>query len=165
MPRQRTARSGPRSPTPAARGRLRAALLRGSYAVTTGSVAAGDARRASTWLLLREFRKATRFTRVGVDATLAVRELGRRASTPGRALLGVRKDLLDAYQSSVADHLADADDAAKHGFRARWAETAAVAAGLWQILAPEYAKARGAAARAPADAAFARLARTAQRGD
>ncbi len=149
----------------AARGRLRAAVLRGSYDVTLAAVGAGDARTAGSWLLLREFRKATRFTRPGVDATLAVRQLARKRSGPRAAVLGVKKDLLDAYQASLVDHLADADDAAAHRFRARWAQTAATAAGLWKILAPEYRKARGTAARTQADAAFQRLARTALRGD
>jgi high-affinity iron transporter len=149
----------------AARGRLRAALLRGSYAVTVAAIRAGDAPAAATWLLLREFRKATRFTRPGVDATLAVRELARGHSGRRAALLGVKKDLLDADQASLADQLALADDAAEHEFHARWAQTAAVAAGLWQILVPEYEKTRGRAALTQADAAFDRLARTALRGD
>jgi high-affinity iron transporter len=149
----------------AARGRLRAALLRGSYAVTTRAVADGDARTAASWLLIREFRKATRFTRPGVDGTLAVRELARGRTGRGAALLGVKKDLLDAYQAGLADHLGEADDAAAHLFHARWAQTAAVAAGLWQILAPEYQRARGAPARATADAAFERLEHSAVRGD
>ena len=149
----------------AARGRLRAALLRGSYAVTVAAVRAGEAQRAASWLLLREFRKATRFTRPGVDATLAVRELRRGQAGPRRALLGVKKDLLDAYQARLADHLAEAADASERGFGARWAQTAALAAGLWAILAPEYELTRGAAERAQADAAFARLERSARRGD
>ena len=52
--------------------------------------AGGHARPATragrgSWLLLREFRKATRFTRPGVDGTLAVRELARGRSSPRRA--------------------------------------------------------------------------------
>jgi high-affinity iron transporter len=161
----RAARARDETALAAARGRLRAALLRGSYAVTLASVRAGEARRAAAWLLLREFRKATRFTRPGVDATLAVRELARGRSAPRRAALGVKKDLLDAYQASLSDHLDEADDAAERDFNARWAQTAAVAAGLWQILAPEYEMTRGAAAREQADAAFVRLERAALRGE
>jgi high-affinity iron transporter len=149
----------------AARGELRAALFRGSYAVTLAAVEAGDAKTAASWLLLREFRKATRFTRPGVDATLAVRDLARGRTGARKAALGVKKDLLDAYQAALADQLGDADDAAERGFRARWAQTAALAAGLWQILGTEYQKGRGASARAGADAAFAALERTARRGD
>ena len=161
----RAARARDETALAAARGRLRATLFRGSYAVTLAAIRANDASGAATWLLLREFRKATRFTRPGVDATLAVRELANGQTGPRRALLGVKKDLLDAYQASLTDQLADATDAAERGFRARWAQTAVQAAGLWQILAPEYERTRGAAARAEADAAFRALEQTALRGD
>ena len=161
----RAARARDETALAAARGRLRAALFRGSYAVTLAAVRGNDASGAATWLLLREFRKATRFTRPGVDATLAVRELARGRSGPRRALLGVEKDLLDAYQATLTDELADATDAAERGFSARWAQTAAQAAGLWQILAPEYEQTRGAEARAQADSAFRALERTARQGD
>jgi high-affinity iron transporter len=161
----RAARARDETALAAARGRLRAALFRGSYAVTLAALRANDASGAATWLLLREFRKATRFTRPGVDATLAVGELARGRTGPRRALLGVKKDLLDAYQASLTDQLADATDAAVRGFRARWAQTAAQAAGLWQILAPEYEKTRGGAARGQADSAFRALERAALRGE
>jgi high-affinity iron transporter len=161
----RAARASDEIALAAVRGRLRAALLRGSYLVTVTAVAAGDAHRSATWLLLRDFRRATRFTRPGVDATVAVRELDRGRLEPRRATLQVRKDLLDAYQASLADRLAEAEDAAKRGFRARWAQTAALAAGLWPILAPEYAAARGDPAAAQTAQAFKRLARSARRGD
>jgi high-affinity iron transporter len=143
----------------AARGRLHAALMRGSYDVTVAAVRAGDAARARDWLLIREFREATRFTRPGVDATLAIRELASGRSGPRKALLGVKKDLLDAYQASLAAELEHALQAQERGFDARLAETSAKAAGLWLILAPEYEGARGAAARAEADAAFEELER------
>ena len=47
----------------AARGRLHTALMRGSYAVTLAAVLDRDAARARDWLLIREFREATRVTR------------------------------------------------------------------------------------------------------
>ena len=159
------ARRGDQVALAAARGRLRAALLNGSYTVTVEAVRAGDAKRAQAWLLIREFRKATRFTRPSVDATVALRRLERRRVGPRRALLSVRKDLLDAYQARLVDQLDLASDAAERGFRARWAQTAAVTAGLWPILAPEYQRARGARSRAAADARFRALEAAARRGD
>ena len=144
----------------AARGRLHTALLRGSYAVTVAAVRARDAARARDWLLLREFREATRFTRPGVDATIAVRNLASGESGPRKALLDVKKDLLDAYQASLSAELEQAVQAQERGFDARLAETSAKVAGLWLILAPEYESARGAAAREQADATFEELART-----
>ena len=76
----RAAAAGDEIALAAARGRLRAAVLRGSYAVTLAAVRRGDARTAARWLLLRDFRKATRFTRPGVDATTAVRRLAAAAA-------------------------------------------------------------------------------------
>jgi high-affinity iron transporter len=162
---QRAAQTGDEVALAAARGRLLAALMRGSYEVTIAAVRAGDGSRAATWLLLREFRKATRFTRPGVDATLAVRALKRGALGPRQAALDVRKDLLDAYQAGLSDRLSEAEDAAERGFRARWAQSAAEAEGLWRLLAPEYETDRGSAAADEAAAAFERLARSALNGD
>ena len=157
---ERALADGDQAALAAARGRLHTALMRGSYAVTVAAVRASDAARARDWLLLREFREATRFTRPGVDATIAVRNLASGESGPREALLDVKKDLLDAYQASLSAELEQALEAHERGFDARLAETSAKAAGLWLILAPEYERARGAAARADADAAFRELART-----
>jgi high-affinity iron transporter len=142
-----------------ARGRLRAALLWGAYDLTLAAVRRGDTPAAARWLLLREFRKATRFTRPGVDATAAVRRLARGASSPERAALAVKKDLLDAYQARLLDELDEAVVANERGFATRRAETAAIAAGYFEILAGEYRRQRGAAALGRARAAAAGLAR------
>ena len=113
----------------AARGRLRAALLRGSYDVTIAAVRAGHAARARDWLLLREFRQATRFTRPSVDATLAVRELPRRRKGAAPELCGVRADLLDAYQARLTDRARRGRGRAERGFTPGLAEIAAMAQG------------------------------------
>ena len=104
-PRGRPAAAVPRSPTraarrmaadqarlAAARGAVRAALFRGSYA------AALDGRRTrrraaarGAWLLVREFRTATRFTRPGADATLAVGAARGRHAHAGRGAAGRRE--------------------------------------------------------------------------
>ena len=156
---ERALADGDQTALAAARGRLHTALMRGSYDVTLQAVLDRDAARARDWLLIREFREATRFTRPGVDATLALRELASGRSGPRKALLGVKKDLLDAYQASLSAELEQAVQAHERGFDSRLAETSAKAAGLWLILAPEYERARGAAARAEADAAFEDVAR------
>ena len=88
---ERAARARDEIGLAAARGGLRAALVHGSYTVTLAAVRAGDARRAGAWLLLREFRTATRFTRPGVDATLAVREPRARAHRSAYGAAGGRE--------------------------------------------------------------------------
>ena len=141
---RRSARARDEIALAAARGRLRAALMRGSLrgdggrgrapatptARAPGCCCASSARPPASPAPVWTERWPCASWRVGTAA-------------PARPLLGVRKDLLDAYQASLTDHLGEAEDAAERGFRARWAQTAAVAAGLWQILAPEYEKARG----------------------
>jgi high-affinity iron transporter len=160
------AAAGDQAALAAARGRLRAAVLHGSYEVTLAAVRRGDAATAARWLLLREFRKATRFTRPGVDATNAVRQLGRRAASPARTGLAVRKDLLDAYQARLLDELEEAAGANAKDFGARRAEAAAIAAGYFGILAEEYGEQRGRAALDGALTAFRRLGEAgAARGD
>jgi high-affinity iron transporter len=149
----------------AARGRLRAALMRGSYAVTLTAVRRADSGTAARWLLLREFRKATRFTRPGVDATNAVRDLRAGRLSPRRAALAVKKDLLDAYQSRLLDELDEGAAANARRFRSHRAEAGAIAAGYFEILAGQYEGQRGAAALGRARAAFRALARAGARGD
>jgi high-affinity iron transporter len=157
----RAARRGDATRLAAARGAARAAIFRGSYAATLGAVGRGDAAAARSWLLLREFRTATRFTRPGADATLAVERLAAGTLDARRARDAVGKDLLDAYQARLRDLLDDAGRGAERHLPARRAEAAAQAEGYFAILSARYAQDRGTAALADARAAYADLRRTA----
>jgi high-affinity iron transporter len=162
---QRAVAQGDRMALAAARGQVRAALFAHAYAATLAAVADDDATEARAWLLLREFRTATRFTRAGADATLALRALQRGRATPAAARIAVAKDLLDAYQARLRELL---DDAARGNERAlpeRRAEAAAQAAGYFEILAERYRQDRDAAALAGARAAFGSLVTAARGGD
>ena len=55
-----------------------------SAAVTLSATDRGEAAVARRWLLLRDFRTATRFTRPGADATLAIERLGEDKVAPRR---------------------------------------------------------------------------------
>ncbi len=149
----------------AARGEVRGALFAGAYAVTVEAAGRGDAATARSWLLLREFRTATRFTRPEANGTLAVERLASGRAGAAQARQAVAKDLLDAYQARLRELLADADAALERRFGARQAETAAQAAEYWTILDERYAEDRGAPAARAASAAFTRAARAAARGD
>ena len=162
---RRAAGAGDGPALAAARTRLRSALLRGSYAVTTAAVRSGDVTTAREWLLIREFRRATRFTRPGVDATVALDRLDARRTTPQRALLAVRKDLLDAYQARLTEQLEAGSKASRRGFAASQAQSGESVRGLWLILRPEYRHQRGTAATARADRAVDAYARAARGGD
>lgn len=140
-----------------ARGAVRAALFRGAYTVTTEAAARGDADTARRWLLLREYRTATRFTRPGATATLALDQLARGKTTPQAATQAVTKDLLDAYQARLRELLADVRRGIEQNLPARQAEAAAQARGYFAILTPRYTQDRGAAATERAVEAFAGL--------
>jgi high-affinity iron transporter len=160
----RAARAGDDTRLAAARGAARAAVFRGAFAATLAAVDRGDATTARGWLLLREFRTATRFTRPGADATVAVAQLQRGRIAPAAAHAAVAKDLLDAYQARLRELLDDAARGEERDLPVRRAEAAAQAEGYFAILAPRYRQDRGAAALERADDAFAQLHATAIAG-
>ncbi|HSK49339.1 MAG TPA: FTR1 family protein, partial [Solirubrobacterales bacterium] len=121
--------------------------------------------RAQDWLQTGAVRQATRFTRAGVDGTVALQELAAGETAPGETVLQIEKDLLDSFQARLVTNLDEAAQAAERGFDGRFAETAAIAAGYWRAIAPEYGDQRGAAERRAADRDFARLAAAGGAGD
>lgn len=135
------------------------ALLKAGFDQTTRAVRAGDAARADTWLVLREFRQATRFSRPDADATLALRRWQQGELSQTQALKAVRTDLLDTYGARLDETLADVAAARAQGFSARAAEAAALSQGYFAILAPSFRNQRGAAALEQSQAAFAGLVR------
>jgi high-affinity iron transporter len=149
----------------AARGTALAALRVGAYEVTVRATRRGNVAKARRWLLIRDFRQATRLTRPGVDATAALDRLTAGEIDANEAGLGVRKDLLDVYQARLITYLDDALQARDRDFGPALAENAALAAGYWPILAPEYERQRGRAERERLERTFANLARTAAAGD
>jgi len=153
----RAARTGDTVPLAAARGAVRAALFRGAFSATLAAVERGDAAGARGWLLLREFRTATRFTRPGANATIAVEALADGRLDRRRARAAVAKDLLDAYQARLRELLDDAGRGAERDLPERRAEAAAQAEGYFEIIAGRYAEDRGAAAVAAARADYAAL--------
>lgn len=127
----------------ASRGQIWSGVMYGSTTVVLDALEQGDAETARLWLPLRDFRAATRFSRPGVDATLAIDQLARGQIDADKALQAVRVDLLDTYQAQLYQSLADADQAAEQGFDSRRAEESGLAAGYFDILAPSYAEQRG----------------------
>lgn len=149
----------------AARAEAWTAILDGSYQVVEAALRGGDAATARAWLALREYRTATRYSRAGADATLAVERFAAGEMSAGDAALTVRSDLYDTYQARLSESLRDLAAADATGFASRRAELAALAGGYFAILAPAYAEQRGDADLAAAEAAFADLLAAARRGD
>jgi high-affinity iron transporter len=148
-----------------ARGKALAVLRAGAFAAVVDAAEAGRVRSARDWLLIRDFRQATRFTRPGADATEALEQLKAGEISGAQAVTALRKDLLDAYQARMLTYVDEATQAAERGFDAAFAENAAIAAGYWRILSPTFREQRGASAQATADRQFAALEAAATRGD
>ena len=120
----------------------------------------GDADTARRWLLLREFRTATRFTRPGASGTLALDQLGRgtldaqgrepgRHEGPARRLPGAAAR---AARRRPPRHRAGPPRAPRRGRPPR-------PPGYFAILAPRYAEDRGAPAAEQAHADVRRRSR------
>lgn len=122
----------------AARGQVQSALLVGSYRVTLNALKKGNHATAASWLRVREFRKATRFTRPDASATVALEELANGRITTKQATLAAKKDLLDALQGRMNGFREQALIAKRRSFDPRGAELAHVVAGYWRALSPEY---------------------------
>ncbi len=130
------------------------------YAGLLGAVAdtrRGDVAAARRWLLVREFRAPTRFTRASTDATDALAGLARGEVTPEAAAHAVRADLLDTYEARLHATLQSVRAAARRRFDVRLAEAVALTRGYARILAPSYRSQRGVAAYERLETALAHL--------
>jgi high-affinity iron transporter len=127
----------------ALRGQIWTKLLQGSAQTVYAAIADGDSATAALWLPLRDFRLSTRFSRPGVNATLAVSALQSKTLSPEKVEDAVRADLLDSYQAQLMASLVDADEAGANGFDMRRAEEAGLAAGYFDILAAPYGEQLG----------------------
>jgi high-affinity iron transporter len=139
-------------------------LLRAGLTGAVADARNGDAAGARQWLLVREFRAPTRFTRAGTDATLAVSALARAKARPQAAARSIRTDLLDTYEAKLRTALDDAVGASRRGFSARLAEEAALARGYAAIVGASYRSQRGEAAATELERALGRLEQAAAGG-
>ena len=148
-----------------AREALWTAVLAEAVERATAAAAAGDVDQARAWLLVREFRKPTRFTRPGADGTLALQGLAEGRLATGAAAAAVRADLLDTYQARLRASLEAVTAAAEQGFDISRAGAAALARGYFATLAAAYAEQRSSADARTAAAAFDELVAAAQAGN
>jgi high-affinity iron transporter len=141
----------------AARAVVWTSILQTSFAEASGATARGQIALARSWLLVREFRPPTRFSRAAADATLALDGLAAGSLAPLKAAGTVRRDLLDTYDARLRTALASVRDAEEQGFGVTRAEMAASALGYWGILAPTYRAQRGAQAERELTSDFEQL--------
>ena len=124
----------------------------------------GDVADARAWLLVREFRPPTRFSRAAADGTLALDRLAKGSIGPGAAATAVRADLLDTYDARIRMTLDALTEAEQLRFDASRAEAGAAVLGYWAILGPVYREQRGVAAWRATTADVRRLATLARTG-
>ena len=141
----------------AAKAEVWTGLLQAGFRQTSAAIRSGDPETASAWLVLREFRQATRVSRPDADATLALQHWRAGELTRAEALTATRADLLDTYGARLEETLADLEAARAQNFSVRAAEAAAAARGYFALLAPSYREQRGEAALGKAQAAFMTL--------
>lgn len=119
------------------------AILGASMQMVETSLAEGDLSTAQSWLQVREFRTATRFSRPNSDATLALQDLQAGRITQQETIQYVHADLYDTYQARLNETMRDLADADKKQFSNRRAELAGLVRGYFLILAPAYSDQRG----------------------
>jgi high-affinity iron transporter len=148
----------------AASASVRTALFQIGALETRAALRAGNPTAARGWLLVREFRRVSRFQRLNTDATSAVLQAKAGKLPAATALEAVQTDLLDTYQARMTEALHDLSQTDKRGLAAARAQNAALADGYFAILAPTYGQQRGAEALASATHAFATLRDSASAG-
>ncbi|HZM22289.1 MAG TPA: FTR1 family protein [Anaerolineales bacterium] len=141
----------------AARAQIWTGILAGSYAIVEDAIQNGDGLTAQTWLPLREFRTATRFSRPNVGATVAVESFVSGDISAADVLLSVQADVLDTYQARMTESLHDLTTADTNGFSSRRAELAALAEGYFFILSPAYLEQRSTVSLSNVQRAFSDL--------
>jgi high-affinity iron transporter len=148
-----------------AKGAISTTVLRAAYAETMEAVKVDDLTTAAAWLLVREYRPTTKFSRPNAKATNALESLRAGEIATDEAVIAISADLLDAYQGQLDASVADAVQAEKSGYAISQAEAASRAQGYWRIVAPAYETQNGADARAMVDATFAGLVTAAVSGN
>ncbi len=140
---ERAVETGDAPALAAARSTLWAAILARAFTEATQATQRGDVATARSWLLVREFRPPTRFSRASDGATIALGRLEANAIAPRRAAALVGHDLLDTYDYRLRTALADLRDAWELGYTTSTAELGALARGYWTLVGRAYRTERG----------------------
>ena len=134
-----------------------AGILREAQRRATAAAGHGDVETARAWLLVREFRPPTRFSRPGADATLALRALARDARSPlPRPQPQCAPTCSTRTRRGCARRSRRSTRRAPEASQSRWPARAA-ARGYFGVLAPAYADQRGPAAAGRVEGLFDRL--------
>lgn len=130
----------------AARGRAMAAVTTTAQTRAVRAAAAGQADAARRWVALRDLGPVSAPRTVRDDAARAAAALRAHRIDGRAAAFAIRRDGLDALQRRAVALVAQAGLDGYRGRDAARREAATIAAGYWNVLAPEYAKGAGPAA-------------------
>jgi high-affinity iron transporter len=147
-----------------ARGLIWGKLLHGSQSVVLSALQADQLETAQAWIVLREFRPSTRFSRASAETTLILDQLQRGDVAVADAVRLVRDDLLDTTQARLNATLADIETAQHRELTMRQAELAGLATAYFDMLAATYAQDEGPAQAEAVRALFGRLVLAANQG-
>ena len=148
----------------AASGVVWTTILATAYSEAGRAARRGDVATARSWLLVREFRPPTRFSRAADDATVALDGLAGGSVSPRAAAAAVRRDLLDTYDARLRTSLVELRQADELGYDASRAELGALALGYWSILSGVHRAQHGAPATARLTSSFEQVAAAAAVG-
>ena len=148
----------------AASGAVWTTILATAYSEAARAARRGDVATSRSWLLVREFRPPTRFSRAADDATVALDGLAGGSVSPRAAAAAVRRDLLDTYDARLRTSLVELHQADELGYDASRAELGALALGYWSILSGVHRAQHGAPATARLTSSFEQIAATAADG-
>lgn len=148
-----------------ARAEIWGGLLEAGAFVAIASAERGDVAAAQSWLLLREYRPATRFSSASAQATLELKSLEQGLVSAEDAAGALRADLYDTYQALLLIELNEIEGGLENGLPLRQAEASGLALAYWRIIAASYEEQLGPAARADAEASLTTLIEAAHDGD
>ncbi len=119
------------------------AILEGSIQVVEQAIENEDLHKAQTWYQVREYRTATRFSRLRTDGTLALQEWGEEKLSADEAMEYLYADLFDTYQARLNESLRSIQSVSDRSYKMQLAEQVGLASGYFSILAPVYEAQRG----------------------
>lgn len=140
-----------------ARGTAIASITAAAYALALRGMAEDRPALAREWAAVRDLGPSAGAGTVDDDAVQAADQFASHALSRTEATLAVRRDELDFLQRRTLALVQQATLAGYLGLADAQVEAAALASGYWQVLAPIYARALGAAPAADAASAFASL--------
>lgn len=122
------------------RAQIWTSLLATGYIAVEKYISSGNAKEASKWLSVREYRKSTRFSRPNSDATMAIEKLIEGKISKEEATVLVRADLWDTYQARFLKTLQDLKEEGLASIKI--IENKALAQGYFSIFESSYKQQR-----------------------